>query len=71
MADNTNFRKALISLQRKINKSPFKLWFIAKAVGYKNPSHFCNILAGRRRPKNNDYSFIERAYEIINKNPLN
>lgn len=71
MADTTNYKRTLLTLQRKINKSPFKLWFIAKAVGYNNPSHFSNILASRRKPKNKDYSFIERAYEIINKNPLN
>lgn len=71
MADSTNYKRTLSTLQRNINKSPFKLWFVAKQVGYKNPNHFSNILASRRKPKNNDYSFIEKAYVIINSNPLN
>lgn len=66
----TTIKRQLIKLQKDINKSPFKTWFIAKQCGFKKPTTFCNILAGRRRPPRNDYSFIETAYKLINQ-PIN
>lgn len=63
-------KKTLKQLQDDINKSPYKMWFIARACGYKNPNHFSNILASRRRAKNGDYSFIEKARTIINSKPI-